>query len=123
MKNIFVALALFFALGASAQVKKTPVKATPAKAVPEKELTTLEAAQKDFEALNAVVSVTDEPTKANIIKTFETKHISLANKASLSQDRKDALSGFITSRLEELLGTEGFAKLKANGKLFAKLTK
>ncbi|MFY0483409.1 hypothetical protein ACI6PS_12470 [Flavobacterium sp. PLA-1-15] len=128
MKNIFVALAFFLAVGASAQVKKTPVKATPvkatpAKAIPAKELTTLEAAQKDFTALNAIVSITNESTKANIIKTFETKHRSLANEASLSQDRKDALSGFVISRLEELLGTEDFAKFKANTKLFAQLTK
>ncbi|MDR6966950.1 hypothetical protein J2X31_000950 [Flavobacterium arsenatis] len=121
MKNIFVALALFFALGASAQVKKTPVKSSPAKVTPAKELTTLEVAEKDFKALNEVVSITNESTKANLIKTFETKHRELKN--DLSQDRKDAVNQFITARLEELLGTADFAKLKANTKLFNKLTK
>lgn len=123
MKNIFVALALFFALGATAQVKKTAVKATPAKEVPAKEMTPREAAQKDFQALSAIVSVTDEPTKANLIKTFETKHREMKDVAALSQDRKDAVSNFVVSRLEELLGTEDFAKFKANTKLFNKLTK
>lgn len=120
MKNIFVALALFFALGASAQVKKTPAKATPAKAVtPAKELTNVESAQKDFEALNAFINVADESSKANLIKAFETKH----SAAGLSQERKDIVSQYVISRLEELLGAEGFAKLKTNKKLFSKLTK
>lgn len=119
MKNIFVALALFFALGASAQVKKAPVKATPVKAAPAKELTSLESAQKDFEALNAFINVADESSKANLIKTFETKH----SVAGLSQERKDIVSQYVVSRLEELLGADGFAKLKTNKKLFSKLTK
>lgn len=122
MKNIFVALALFFALGATAQVKKNPTKATPAKVTPAKEMTPFETAQKDYEALNKIVSVTNEATKVNIIKTFETKYRTLESDG-LSQERKDALYSFVTSRLEELLGTEDFAKLKSNKALFAKLTK
>jgi len=122
MKNIFVALALFFALGATAQVKKTAVKAAPVKATPAKEMTTLEAAQKDYEALNAFIS-TDESAKANLVKLFETKHRDLRNVPALSEERKTILSNFITSRLEELIGSEKFAKVKANEKLFSKLTK
>lgn len=122
MKNIFVALALFFALGASAQVKKTPVKATPVKATPVKELTTSEAAEKDFEALNAFVKI-EESLKPNLVKLFETKHRDLTATSALSEERKTILSSHITARLEEFLGTERFAKVKANTKLFSKLTK
>lgn len=122
MKNIFVALALFFALGASAQVKKPVSNTAPAKEMSANEIAR-EAALKDFEALNAVVNITNEATKANVIKTLETKHREMKNVAELSQERKDAVTNFVTSRLEELLGTEDFAKLKGNSKLFTKLTK
>ncbi|RZK05992.1 MAG: hypothetical protein EOO46_15490 [Flavobacterium sp.] len=122
MKNIFVALALFFALGASAQVKKTQTKATPVKAAPVKELTSREAAEKDFEALNAFVKI-EESLKPNMVKLFETKHRDLKGNSELSEDRKAILSNHITARLEEYLGTEKFAKVKANTKLFNKLTK
>ncbi|WP_026704140.1 hypothetical protein [Flavobacterium soli] len=122
MKNIFVALALFFALGASAQVKKTVSNTAPAKEMSANEIAH-EAALQDFAALSTIVKVTNEATKANVIKTLETKHREMKNVAGLSQERKDAVTNFVTSRLEELLGTEDFAKLKGNAKLFTKLTK
>ena len=121
MKNIFVALALFFALGASAQVKKTPVKATPVKAAPAKEVTALEAAQKDFDALNAFLSI-DESAKANLVKLFETKHRNLKSNPTLSEERKTILSKTTASRLEMLLGADKYVKVKANNTLFSKLT-
>lgn len=121
MKNIFVALALFFALGASAQVKKTPVKQTPSKQVPVKELTSAEAAQKDFEALNAFIK-TPESSKANLLKIFETKHRELKDSPNLSDERKAVLSQYITGRLAEVLGDD-FDKLKGNAALLSKLTK
>lgn len=116
MKNIFVALALFFALGASAQVKKPAVKPAVAK-----EVTALEAAQKDFDALNAFVSV-KESSKANLVKLFETKHRELKTVSTLSEDRKKAFSEYNAGRLEMLLGAEDFAKVKANTALFTRLT-
>ena len=122
MKNIFVALALFFALGASAQVKKTPVKQTSAKKAQAKELTTLEAAQKDYEALTAFVTV-DESAKANLVKLFESKHRDLRSSATLSEERQTILLSYVTARLEEFLGAEKFAKVKGNTALFSKLTK
>ena len=82
MKNIFVALALFFALGASAQIKKTTVKETPVK-----EVTAIEAAQKDLDALNAFISI-KESSKANLVKLFETKHREIKTVATLSEERK-----------------------------------
>lgn len=122
MKNIFIALALFFALGASAQVKKAAVKQTPAQQAPSKELTPLEAAQKDYEALNAFVAI-KESAKGNLIKLFETKHRDAKTTASLSNERKTALSEYLAARLEMYLGAEEYAKLKGNTALFAKLTK
>jgi len=122
MKNIFVALALFFALGASAQVKKAPVKQASASKAPAKELTTLEAGQKDFDALNAFVTV-EESSKANLVKLFESKHRDLRSSATLSEERKTVLSSYIAARLEEFLGAEKFAKVKGNAALFSKLTK
>lgn len=117
MKNIFVALALFFALGASAQIKKTTVKETPVK-----EVTAIEAAQKDFDALNAFISI-KESSKANLVKLFETKHREIKTVATLSEERKSTFSQYISGRLEMLLGAEDFAKVKANTALYAKLTK
>lgn len=117
MKNIFVALTLFFALGASAQVKKTTVKETPVK-----EVTAIEAGQKDFDALNAFISV-KESAKANLVKLFETKHREMKTVATLSEERKTILSQYIAGRLEMLLGAEDYAKVKGNTALFTKLTK
>ena len=118
MKNIFVALALFFALGASAQVKKTTVKETPVK-----EVSAHEAAQKDFEALNAFVTVKEESAKLNLIKTFETKHREMKTIATLSEERKSTLSQYVDGRLKMHLGDEDYEKVKANATLFSRLTK
>lgn len=118
MKNILVTLVLFFALGATAQVKSTTVKETPAQ-----EVTAIEAAQKDFQALNAFVAIENESTKENLVKLFETKHRGLKDIASLSEERKTVFAAYISGRLEMFLGAENFAKVKANTTLFSKLTK
>lgn len=120
MKNIFVALALFFALGASAQVKKTTAKKASTTQTTTKEVSPLEAAQKDFEALNSFIKI-EESKKPNLVKLFETKHRETKTVASLSEERKSTLSQYIAGRLEMLLGSDDFAKLKGNATLFAKL--
>jgi len=117
MKNIFVALALFFALGASAQIKKTTVKESPVK-----EVTALEAAQKDFDALNGFVTV-KESAKLNLMKLFETKHREMKTLATMSEERKSTLSQYVDGRLKMFLGDEDYAKVKANATLFSRLTK
>lgn len=117
MKNIFVALALFFALGASAQVKKAAVKETPVKV-----LTADEAAQKDLDALNAFLPLS-ENVKPNVLKLLVTKHRTLKSDPTLSEGRKSYLAEYNASRLELLLGAEDYAKVKGNATLFSKLTK
>lgn len=120
MKNIFVALALFFALGASAQAKKAAVKPAPTT----QEATTPDAAaQKDLTALSAVVTIKDN-VKPEVLKLLVTKHRDLqSNGAALSDDRKMHLANYVAGRLELLLGAADFAKVKANTALFAQLTK
>jgi hypothetical protein len=119
MKNIFVALALFAALGATAQVKKGT--ATPQSTVVAAQLTPEAAAERDMKALSAIVTVEDH-LKADVNKIFVTKYRAKED-ASLSAERLTALSSYVESQLATYLGDAGFAKLKANTKLYNQLVK
>ena len=119
MKNIFVALALFAALGVSAQTKKATL--APATSVEAPMLTAEAAAERDMKALSAVVTV-EESAKPEINKIFITKYRTKAEN-TLSQDRMAALNAYVESELATYLGDANFAKLKTNTKLFNQLTK
>ena len=119
MKNIFVALALFAALGVSAQTKKGT--AAPQASVASAQLTPEAAAERDMKALTALVSV-DENIKADVNKVFITKYRTKAD-TSLSAERMAALDAYVESQLATYLGDANFAKLKANTKLYNQLVK
>lgn len=119
MKNIFVALALFAALGVSAQAKKT-VAATQNAVIVEK-LTPDAATERDMKALTALVTV-EENSKPDINKALLTKY-RIKEEQGLSAERKAALTTYVESQLATYLGDANFAKLKANTKLYNQLTK
>ena len=117
MKNIFVALALFVAVGMSAQTKKATSKAATEAAA--QNLTSDKAAERDMQALTAVITV-DEAVKANVNKIFTTKYRTKED-TSLSAERLAALSSYVESQLANYIGDANFAKLKANKKLYNQL--
>ena len=120
MKNIFVAVALFAALGASAQAKKKANVATQTE-VAEVKLTSDQAAERDMKALTALVTV-DDSVKAEINKIFTTKYRA-KEETSLSAERLAALSSYVESQLANYLGDANFAKVKADTKLYNQLVK
>lgn len=119
MKNIFIALALFAALGVSAQTKKTV--ATSQTSVVVEKLTPEAAAERDMNALTALVTIEDY-LKADVNKIFVTKYRTKED-TSLSAERFTALNAYVESQLVTYLGDANFAKLKANTKLYNQLTK
>ncbi|WP_396177900.1 hypothetical protein [Flavobacterium sp.] len=119
MKNIFVALALFAALGVSAQTKKGTT--APKTSVVATQLTPEAAAERDLKALDALVGV-DENLKADVNKIFITKYRTKAD-TSLSAERMATLDSYVESQLATYLGDTKFAKLKANTKLYNQLVK
>ena len=120
MKNIFVALALFAALGVSAQAKKKTALA-PKTEVMNVKLTPDEAADRDMKALMSVVTI-EESAKANVNKIFTTKYRT-KEESNLSSERLIALSSYVESSLLNYLGEANFAKLKSNTKLYNQLVK
>ena len=115
MKNIIVALALFFALGASAQ--STPAKNTAAT----KTISAEAAAEKDLKDLVAFVNI-DEQLRPDVLKLFITKHREIdANKNELSPERKAYFIEYLSARLEGFIGAADFAKVKANTVLYNQL--
>lgn len=119
MKNIFIALALFAALGVSAQTKKATV--APAQTVTTQKLSPEAAAERDMKALTAIVKV-DENAKADVNKIFITKYRTIED-TSLSTERLSALSSYVESSLLNYIGESNFAKVKANTKLYNQLVK
>ena len=119
MKNIFVALALFAALGATAQSKKGTV--APATTVVAEQLSPDAAAERDMKALSALVNI-DESVKADVNKVFTTKY-RVKEDTNLSAERLVALTSYVESQLATYLGDANFAKLKANTKLYNQLVK
>lgn len=121
MKNIFVALALFAALGVSAQAKKKAVEPTLTTVAAAEKLTPDAAAERDMKALTALVTV-DESVKAEINKIFTTKYRA-KEETSLSTERSAALTSYVENQLATYLGDANFAKVKANAKLYNQLVK
>lgn len=119
MKNIFFAVALFAALGATAQTKKGT--STPQTTVVAEKLTPEAAAERDMTALSAIITVEDY-LKPDVNKVLITKYRTKED-TSLSTERLTALNGYVESQLATYLGDANFAKLKANTKLYNQLTK
>ena len=120
MKNIFVALALFLALGVSAQAKKKNTLAPKTEATVPK-LTPDAAAARDMKAIAALVTI-DEAVKANVNKIFTTKYRT-KEENNLSAERLTVLSTYVESSLLNFLGEANVAKLKSNTKLYNQLIK
>jgi hypothetical protein len=118
MKNIFVALAFFAFVGASAQTKKPTVKTAQTTVAAEK-LTPELAAERDMKALSAVVTV-EESVVADVNKIFVTKY-RVKEDTSLSAERLTALKSYVESSMMEYLGEANFTKVKANTKLYNQL--
>ncbi|AWA28734.1 hypothetical protein HYN48_00755 [Flavobacterium magnum] len=123
MKNLIIALSLFFAVGASAQAKKpltsakVPSKATVAAAPT---MTNLEKAKKNTAELNAFTPLSME-RQAVFTELFTTKYKMMAD-AGDSADRKQIVSQIIARKLEASLDGETFEKVKSNEALFKSLT-
>lgn len=120
MKNIFVALALFAALGVSAQAKKKTALAPKTEMALQK-LTPDAAAERDMKALATVVTI-EESAKADVNKIFITKYRTKED-SNLSAARLTVLSSYVQSSLLEFLGETNFAKLKSNTKIYNQLIK
>ncbi|MDI1257283.1 MAG: hypothetical protein PSV16_14410 [Flavobacterium sp.] len=124
MKNLIIALSLFFALGANAQAKKaivTPVK-TPAPAVvAAPKLSNEAAAKKNIQDLTAFVTLKTE-TQASLTELFKTKQ-RMMTEAGDSAERKQIVSEIISRKLEATLEADTFAKVKANTTLYQSLIK
>jgi len=120
MKNIFVALAFFTFVGASAQIKKPTVKSTATTVIAEK-LTPEVAAERDMKALSSVITI-EEAVKADVNKIFITKYRA-KEETSLSSERSAALSSYVESSLLNFIGESNFAKVQANTKLYNQLVK
>ena len=120
MKNIFVAFALFLALGVSAQAKKKTTLAPKTETTVTK-LTPDAAAERDMKAIAAMVTI-DEAVKANVNKIFVTKYRA-KEETNLSAERSNALTAFVESSLLNFLGEASVAKLKSNTKLYNQLIK
>jgi len=118
MKNIFVALAFFTALGMSAQTKKKAEAAAQTEVVSEK-LTPDAAAERDMKALAAVVTI-NESVKADVNKIFVTKYRTQED-TTLSAERLAVLSTYVENSLLNFIGESNFAKVKSNSKLFKQL--
>lgn len=120
MKNIFVAAALFLALGATAQTKKATLAPATVTAVSQN-LSPEAAAERDMKALAAVITV-DENVKADVNKIFITKYRTKEEVGS-SPERLAALTSYVESTLANFIGDANFAKVKANAKLYNQLVK
>jgi len=121
MKNLIIALSLFFALGANAQAKKTaPAKPAAAKPVVASRIPNDEAAKKNVADLSNFITLTDE-RKAVFQELFTTKYRMLLNNGELSAERKVYVSQIIERKIEASLDAETFQKVKANTVLFQSL--
>lgn len=122
MKNLIIALSVFFALGANAQAKKAVVKKAPVavqQAAPAK-LTNDDAAQKDVNDLNAFTPI--KPGKqADLLGLFKTKR-KMLDRVGDSPERKEVIYKSIEAKLEASLDGPTFEKIKANTALFQQLT-
>ena len=115
MKNLIVALTLFFALGINAQTKKTAT--TEVKTV----TTTSEAtAKKNVMLVNNIIII-DKKTQNSLQQILISKYDVLNNNKNLSPERRSALSESISSQIEAVVGKEAFTKIKRDTTLYKTL--
>ena len=121
MKNLIVALGLFFGLAGTAQIKKI-VQNKPAvnnKTVAST-LSNADAAKKNLADLNAFTPLKPE-MKAVLLELFTTKYRMLNESGSLSEERKTIVAQTIAHKLEATLDGTTFEKIKSNATLFKSL--
>lgn len=117
MKNLIIALSLFFALGANAQTKKAAVK----KQVVTEKVSNEAAAQKNITALAAFTPLKPEMQNM-LLELFTTKFRMLNDGTEVTLERKNYVSEVVTRKLEATLDAATFEKIKANKALFQSLT-
>lgn len=121
MKNLIVALGLFFGLAGTAQIKKAmqnkPVAENKVVAVA---TSNVDAAKKNVADLNAFTPLKPE-MKAVLLELFTTKYRMLNDSGSLSEERKTIVAQTIDRKLEATLDGATYEKVKSNAKLFKSL--
>lgn len=117
MKNLIIALALFFAVGATAQTKKT----TSTKVVTTTKLSPEMAAKKNVADLVAFTPLSAEQ-QSTLEGLFTSKYMNLQS-GELSDERKNIVYESVSRKLETVLDPAVFAKVKANTKLYNSLIK
>lgn len=121
MKNLILAVSLFFVLGASAQSKKPTSKtAVASKTVATVKVSNEVAAAKNLADLNAFTPLQPE-MKAMMLELFTTKNRMLTESGELSAERKATVSQIISAKLEATLEPAVFAKVKSNVSLYKSL--
>lgn len=119
MKNLIIAASLFFAIGATAQTKKSvPSQTAAANVVSPVKLNAEEAGKKDAANVAAFVTVSPE-SLVKLEQLFKTKHKMLDG--DLSTERKQIISKSIEKKLESIIYGADMEKLKANTKLYQSL--
>lgn len=121
MKNLIVALGLFFGLAGTAQIKKVVQnKPTAQNQVVAETASYTEVAKKNVADLNAFTPLKPE-MKAVLLELFTTKYKMLNDSGSLSNERKIIIAQTIERKLEATLDGATFQKVKANTKLLSSL--
>ena len=115
MKNLIVAIALFFALGINAQTTKTAT--TEGKNVTR---TSEATAKKNVMLVNTVIPI-DKKTQNALQQVLISKYDVLNYNKNLSPERRSALSESISSQIEAVVGKEVFAKIKRDSTLYKTL--
>lgn len=119
MKNLIIALSLFFAIGAVAQTKKSS-KTAIKKVEVQKELPSPEVgALKNITDLEKFTPLKPE-MKVMLQELFKTKYYMLKD-AGDSAERKGIVSKSIEAKLQSTVDGATFNKIKANKVLFESL--
>ena len=124
MKNLIIALSLFFAIGATAQAPKKPIKTTQSslKSVQYKPSTPEEGAKKNMFDLEKFVVLNAE-SKTLLLELFTTKYKMLNEANDMSAERRNIISQSITNKMQSCVDATTFEKIKANKVLFESLVK
>jgi len=121
MKNLILALGLFFGLSGTAQIKKVvQSKPTAQNQVAAPTTANVVAAQKNVTDLNAFTPLKPD-MKAVLFELFTTKYKMLNNSESLSEEGKKIVAQTIEHKLEATLDDATYEKVKSNAKLFKSL--
>lgn len=121
MRNLIVALGLFFGLAGTAQIKKSVQnKPTTNNKVVIATPSNVELAKKNVADLNAFTPLKPE-MKAVLLELFTTKYKMLNDSGSLSEERKTIVAQTIEHKLEATLDGPTYEKVKSNAKLFKNL--